>query len=52
MYQLLPSPSTAMSRTGVSEVLVVSWLVTSERRMISRAPYQSCLSAASARCTE
>ena len=31
---------------------MVSALVTSERRMISRAPYQSCLRAASARWTE
>src|SRR5262249_22868240 len=28
------------------------WLVTSDSRMMSRAPYQSCLSAASARCTD
>src|SRR5262245_9548910 len=41
-----------MSRTGVSDVLVVSWLVTSNSRMIGLAPCQSCLSAASARWTE
>ena len=33
-------------------MLVVSWLVTSNRRMMNRAPCQSCFSAASARCTE
>src|SRR5262245_30488279 len=52
MYQLRPSLSTGMSRIGVSEVLVVSRLVTSESRMMSLAPYQSCLSAASARWTD
>src|SRR5262245_1748391 len=52
MYQLRPSPVTGISRIGVSEVLVVSWLVTSERRTMSLAPYQSCLRAASARWIE
>src|SRR5437870_3870170 len=41
-----------MSRTGVSDVLVVSVEVTSNNRMIGRAPCQSWRSAASARCTD
>ena len=52
MYQFWPGPWMMMSLTGVSDVLVVSWLVTSNSRMISRAPCQSCRSAASARWTE
>src|SRR5687767_5749933 len=52
MYHVLPPPCTMMSRTGVSDVLVVSRLVTSNSRMMSRAPCQSCLSAASARWIE
>src|SRR4051794_2777701 len=52
MYQLLHPPTTLMSRTGVSDVLVVSFEVTSNSRMIGLAPCQSCRSAASARCTD
>src|SRR5438094_554915 len=52
MYQWLLPPWMKMSRIGVSDVLVVSWLVTSNSRMTGLAPCQSCLSAASARWTE
>src|SRR5689334_5305317 len=52
MYQWLHPPWTAMSRTGASDVLVVSWLVTSNSRMIGLAPYQSDPRAASARWTD
>src|SRR5579885_1924480 len=52
MYQWLHPPWTTMSRSGASDVLVVSWEVTSNTRMIGLAPCQSWPRAASARWTD
>src|SRR6266536_373880 len=52
LYQWLQPPWTTMSRSGASDVLVVSWEVTSNSRMIGFDPGQSWPSAASARCTD
>src|SRR5438067_6503450 len=52
IHQWLLPPWMKMSRIGASDVLVVSVEVTSKRRMIGRAPCQSCLRAASARWTD
>src|SRR5437763_900198 len=52
MYQWLHPPCTTMSRSGASDVLVVSCEVTSKSRMIGLAPGQSWPSAASARWTD
>src|SRR3954451_20033551 len=52
MYQWLHPPCTTMSRSGASDVLVVSVADTSKSRIIGLAPGQSCPSAASARCTD
>src|SRR5690348_7341549 len=52
MYQWLHPPWTTMSRSGASDVLVVSCEVTSKSRMIGLAPCQSWPKAASARWTD
>src|SRR5918994_3383605 len=52
MYQWVQPPWTTMSRSGRSDVLVVSVEVTSKSRMIGRAPCQSWPMAASARWTD